>query len=66
MIIGGLISIKSTKIIDKGMDIEGVIVIILLSYFMATYFISMHGDISEGIMISIFLEEKLTDKQNLI
>lgn len=46
-------------------SIMGVVFIIIISLFTVTYFICFHGDILEGLLISIFVEEKLTDSSEL-
>jgi hypothetical protein len=40
-------------------NIVGVIFVAVVSLFSVTYFISLHGDLAEGILVSIFVEERL-------
>lgn len=37
----------------------------MVALFMVTYFISFHGDIAEGILVSVFVEEKVTGPDRL-
>jgi hypothetical protein len=37
-------------------NVVGVFFVALVSLFTVTYFISLHGDLAEGILISIFVE----------
>jgi hypothetical protein len=36
-------------------NIVGVLFVVIVSLFSVTYFISMHGDLAEGILVSIFI-----------
>lgn len=36
----------------------------IVSLFMVTYFISFHADLAEGILVSVFVEEKLLDSES--
>lgn len=40
-------------------DIVGVLFVAVVSLFSVTYFISLHGDLSQGILVSIFIEQRL-------
>lgn len=44
-----------------GSQIMGVVFIMVISLFTVTLFVSFHADVSEGILISMFVEEKFTD-----
>lgn len=44
------------------MDIAGVAMILVISMFTVTYFICYFGDLAEGILISVFLEEHLKNE----
>ena len=43
-----------------GSQIMGFLLVMIISLFTVTLFVSFHGDVAEGILISIFIEEKLT------
>jgi hypothetical protein len=45
-----------TKINDSSSpNIIGVLFVAVVSLFSVTYFISLHGDLAEGILVSIFI-----------
>ena len=46
------------------MDIAGVVVIIFISLFTVTYFVCFFGDIAEGLLLSVFLEEHLKKEKD--
>ena len=46
------------------MDIAGVVVIIFISMFTVTYFVCFFGDIAEGLLLSVFLEEHLKKEKD--
>ena len=46
-------------------SIYGIIFIMALAFFMVTFFISLHPDMGEGILVSVFLEERLDDVKEL-
>ena len=61
----GLIAIF-TMIGKSGLSsIYGIIFIMALAFFMLTFFISLHPDMGEGILISVFLEERLEEFKEL-
>jgi hypothetical protein len=37
-------------------NILGVLFVAVVSLFSVTYFISLHGDLAEGILVSVFIE----------
>ena len=59
-----VIAIYSSKISDDKMDISGVIVVFLVSMFTVTYFVCFFGDMAEGLLISIYLEEMLKEERD--
>lgn len=44
------------------MNIQGVLVILIISMFTVTYFVCFFSDIAEGILLSVFLEEHLKEE----
>lgn len=56
MMISTLIAFASNKHTDQHPGIFGVFFVAMVSLFSVTYFISLHADLAEGILISIFLE----------
>ena len=46
------------------MDIAGVVVILIISMFTVTYFVCFFGDIAEGLLLSVFLEEHLKKEKD--
>lgn len=44
---------------DQEPTMFGVFFVSLVSLFSATYFISLHADLAEGLLVSTFVEEKL-------
>lgn len=58
--IASFISFQISRQHDGSSTIYGVIFIFVVAMFTVSYFISLHGDIAEGILISIFVEEKLS------
>lgn len=59
-----LIAITSNKVSSEKMDIAGVVVIIFISLFTVTYFVCFFGDIAEGLLLSVFLEEHLKKEKD--
>ena len=57
-----VISIGTMKGSSGDASIVGMVFIMIISLFTITYFICLHADIAEGLLISIFVEEKLTDR----
>lgn len=53
------ISFLISKQHEGNNTIQGVVFCMLISLFMVTYFISFHADLAEGILVSVFVEEKL-------
>lgn len=66
MSIAVLVSAEARKIVDAKMDIAGVLVMFAISMFTITYFIGFYGDIAEGLLVSVFVEEKLSDPNGFI
>ncbi len=56
-----MISIGTMKGSSGEASFFGMAFIIIVSLFTITYFVSFHGDLAEGILVSIFIEEKLSD-----
>lgn len=44
---------------DGNNTIVGIVFCFMVSLFTVTYFISLHSDISEGLLVSVFVEEKV-------
>ena len=59
-----LIAITTNKVSSDKMDIAGVVVIIFISLFTVTYFVCFFGDIAEGLLLSVFLEEHLKKEKD--
>jgi len=57
--IATLISLSANKHTESYPNIVGVFFVAIVSLFSVTYFISLHGDLAEGILVSIFVEERL-------
>lgn len=55
-------AIESSRTPSGGSTISGFIFVGIVALFVVTYFISLHADIAEGILTSIFIEEKLTQQ----
>ena len=37
----------------------------MVSLFAVTYFVSLHSDISEGLLVSVFVEEKVNKREDI-
>jgi len=59
IMIATLISFSANKHTESSPNILGVFFVAVVSLFSVTYFISLHGDLAEGILVSIFVEERL-------
>lgn len=59
MMIATLIALAANTHTNNSPNIIGVIFVAIVSLFSVTYFISLHGDLAEGILVSIFVEERL-------
>ena len=41
-------------------SVYGLLMIMAIGFFISTFFISFHGDLAEGVMVALFLEERLS------
>jgi len=53
----GIIIMKNTGTLSS---IYGIIMIMGIGFFVSTFFISSHGDLAEGILVALLLEERLS------
>ena len=60
-----VISIGTMKGSSGEASLMGMIFIMIVSLFTVSYFISFHGDLAEGLLISIFIEEKLANVEQI-
>lgn len=51
-----LIALAANDHTDFSPNIVGVFFVAMVSLFSVTYFIGLHGDLAEGILVSIFVE----------
>ncbi len=54
MMIATLISFSSNKNTNQEPGVFGVFFVAIVSLFTVTYFITLHGDLAEGVLVSIF------------
>lgn len=54
MMIATLISFGSNKNTNQEPGVFGVFFVAIVSLFTVTYFITLHGDLAEGVLVSIF------------
>jgi hypothetical protein len=61
MMIATLIAFGANSKVNSSSNpnIIGVLFVSIVSLFSVTYFISLHGDLAEGILVSAFIEERL-------
>lgn len=59
MMIATLIALAANQHTDYPPNVVGVFFVSLVSLFSVTYFIGLHGDLAEGILVSVFVEERL-------
>ena len=52
-------SYELMKMENEKIEIKTLIMIIIFSYFLSTYFIDVHGDTAEGIQVSYLVEKEL-------
>lgn len=57
MTIVSFISLLSVKAASGQASISGIFFIALISLFTVTFFIGLHGDLAEGLLMSTFIEE---------
>jgi len=50
------ISVLTVKSYSGQSDIDGILYVALMSIFTITFFIGLHGDMAEGLLISAFIE----------
>ena len=51
------ISVMTVKSYSGKSDIEGILYVAMMSLFTITFFVGLHGDMADGLMISAFVEE---------
>ena len=51
------ISVMTVKSYSGKSDIDGILYVAMISLFTITFFIGLHGDMADGLMISAYVEE---------
>jgi hypothetical protein len=51
------ISVMTVKSYSGKSDIDGILYVAMISLFTITFFVGLHGDMADGLMISAFVEE---------
>lgn len=59
MMIATFIVLAANTHTEHSPKIVSALFVSLVSLFLVTYFISIHGDLAEGILVSVFVEERL-------